>query len=193
MSWNFFGCGVFFFHFLLLFCFVFFTVFLSYIPKETSKYKGKKAILRTRMKAKQKSRGKKNTERRLKESIGGPAELSSRGLGFLQRKLRYMFVCLHFQIGAVGAHSEENKSNANFWGGHQYSRLLTGPPGYWSSPLPAVLTCLNINNKGEGRNVSIKHQDCLSRKMDSFQDTMQAVASPDFWSSLPNPLNVNLC
>lgn len=49
-----------------------------------------------------------------------------------------------------------------------------------SSPLPAVLTCLNINNKGKGGNVSIKHQDCLSRKMDYFQDTMHAVASPDF-------------
>lgn len=121
---------VFFFSFFVVVLLCFFTVFLSYIPKETSKCKGKKAILRTRMKARQKSRGKKNTERRLKESIGGPAELSSRGLGFLQRKLRYMFVCLHFQIGAVGAHSEENKSNANFWGGDQYSRLLTGPPGY---------------------------------------------------------------
>lgn len=46
-----------------------------------------------------------------------------------------------------------------------------------SSPLPAVLTCLNINKKGEGGNVSIKHQECLSRKMDCFQDTMQALAS----------------
>lgn len=43
-----------------------------------------------------------------------------------------------------------------------------------SSPLPAVLTCLNINNEGEGGNVSVEHQECLSREMDRLQDTMQA-------------------
>lgn len=93
-------------------------------------------MLRTRVKAKQKGREKKNIEGRIKECSGGPAELSSRGLGFLQRKFRYMFVCLHFQIGAVGARSEEkNKSNANFRGGDQCSRLLTGPPGYCKQPI----------------------------------------------------------
>lgn len=80
--------GFFFFYFIfvvvvVLLCLV--TAFLPHIPKETSKYEGKKAMLRTRVKAKQKGReGKKiYIERRIKESSGGPAELSSRGLGFL--------------------------------------------------------------------------------------------------------------
>ena len=80
--------------------------------------------------------------------------------------------------------SGEVFSAAGCWQGH----LATA-----SSPLPAVLTCLNINNEGEGRNVSIKHQECLSREMDCFQDTMQAVTYPDFCSWLLNPLNVNAC
>lgn len=44
---------------LLLFCFV--AAFLPQVPKETSKYKGKKAMLRVRVKTKQKDRreGKK--------------------------------------------------------------------------------------------------------------------------------------
>lgn len=54
----------------------------------------------------------------IKEASDGPWELSSRGLDFLQRKFRYMFVRFFaFQIGAVCAHSEKNKSNANFRGG----------------------------------------------------------------------------
>lgn len=99
---------------LLLFCFV--VAFLPQVPKETSKYKGKKAMLRIRVKTKQKrQKGKKKKKIIIKEVSNGPGELSSRGLGFLQNKFRYMFVCLHFQIGAVCARSEEkNKSNANF-------------------------------------------------------------------------------
>lgn len=46
----------------VLLCLV--TAFLPHIPKETSKYEGKKAMLRTRVKAKQKGReGKKYIER----------------------------------------------------------------------------------------------------------------------------------
>lgn len=50
--------------FLLLFCFV--VAFLPQVPKETSKYKGKKAILRIRVKAKQKDRGEKKKEKEKK-------------------------------------------------------------------------------------------------------------------------------
>lgn len=58
-------------------------------------------MLRTRVKAKQKGREEKiYIERRIKESSGGPAELSSRGLGFLQRKFRDMFVCI-FRLGLL--------------------------------------------------------------------------------------------
>lgn len=64
--------------------------------------------------------------------------------------------------------SGEVFSAADCWQGH----LATA-----SSPLPAVLTCLNINNKGGGRNVSIKHHECLSREMDCLQDKMQAVTT----------------
>jgi len=68
------------------------------------------------IKVKPKDRRKKKIRR--KETSYGPRELSSRGLGFLQRKFRFMFISLHFQIGALCAHSEEkNKSNANFRGG----------------------------------------------------------------------------
>jgi len=41
-----------------LFCFV--VAFLPEVPKEISEYKGKKAILRVRVKVKQKDIGKKN-------------------------------------------------------------------------------------------------------------------------------------
>lgn len=80
--------------------------------------------------------------------------------------------------------SGEVFSVAGCWQGH----LATV-----SSPLPAVLTCLNINNEGGDGNVSIKHQECQSREMDCFQNTMQAVAYPVFCSWLLNPLNINPC
>lgn len=50
---------------LLLFCFV--VAFLPQVPKETSKYKGKKAILRIRVKAKQKDRGEKKRKNKRSE------------------------------------------------------------------------------------------------------------------------------
>lgn len=127
---------VFFSFLLLLFCFVLLLLFFLTSPKKHQSTKERKQCWEQEWKPNKKAERKKNIEGRIKECSGGPAELSSRGLGFLQRKFRYMFVCLHFQIGAVGAGSEEkNKSNANFRGGDQCSRLLTGPPGYCKQPI----------------------------------------------------------
>lgn len=115
----------------VLFC----CCFSSSSPQRNIKVQRKESNTENKSESQTKrQRGKKKG--RIKEASDGPGELSSRGLGFLQRKFRYMFVCLHFQIGPVCAHSEEkNKSNANFRGGVSCGRLLAGPPGYCKQPI----------------------------------------------------------